>query len=119
MTSQRSGTDPVEAAAIVLTVVDDREVSERLAAGAVSEGLAACVQIDGPLDSVYRWEGEVRSDREWRITAKTTVAAADRLVDHWAGEHPYEVPEILVVPLMGGHEPYLRWVGAEVDPLPD
>lgn len=106
--------DRVGEAAIVLTVVDDREVAQDLAGSAVDRGLAACVQIDAPVDSVYRWEGAVRSDREWRVVAKTTASGADRLVEHWATEHTYEVPEILVVPVTGGHEPYLRWIVSEV-----
>jgi periplasmic divalent cation tolerance protein len=99
---------------MVLTVVDDREVAGRLAESAVAEHLAACAQLEGPLRSTYRWEGELCSDEEWRVVAKVTAAGASALVAHWAAEHPYEVPEVLVVPVLGGHAPYLSWVGSEV-----
>lgn len=99
---------------MVLTVVDDREVAGAMARSAVDEHLAACTQLEGPVSSTYRWQGELCCEEEWRVVAKTTTAVADALVEHWEAAHPYDVPEVLVVPVIGGHEPYLRWVDSEV-----
>lgn len=99
---------------VVVTVVDDREVAGNLAETAVTGRLAACSQIEGPLHSVYRWDGELCGEQEWRVVAKTTAATAPALVESWVAAHPYDVPEVLVVPVLGGHAPYLRWVGSEV-----
>ena len=99
---------------VVTTVVDDEEVAERLASSAVECGLAACVQVEGPVRSFYRWEGALADDAEWRIVAKTHDSVASDLVRRWVTEHPYDLPEVLVTRVEGGHAPYLRWVGAEV-----
>lgn len=106
--------DGVPEVVVVVTVVDDREVAVMLAETAVTQRLAACTQIEGPLRSTYRWEGELCNDEEWRVVAKVTAAGASALVTHWAAVHPYDVPEVLVLPVLGGHAPYLRWVGSEV-----
>ncbi|MCO5317401.1 MAG: divalent-cation tolerance protein CutA [Microthrixaceae bacterium] len=106
------------AAALVVTVVDDRGVAERLARSAVESRLAACAQLEGPVLSTYRWKGQLCSDQEWRVVAKSTVQASANLVDAWAAAHPYEVPEILVQPVLGGHRPYLDWLATEVADRP-
>lgn len=112
--------DPTEsdgdATVLVTTVIDDPDAAAQLAVSVVRSHLAACTQTEGPLRSTYRWDGEIRSDEEWRVVAKTTSAGADALVAAWEAEHPYDVPEIIVVPVSGGHEPYLRWVATEVLP---
>lgn len=109
------GTDVVQ----VVTVVDDDDDASQLARVVVEARLAACVQVEGPVESTFRWDGEVRTEREWRVVAKTTLEASEAVVTCWLHEHPYDVPEILVVPVMGGHEPYLTWVESEVAPDPD
>lgn len=98
----------------VVTVVDGEGSAGELAAVAVESRLAACAQVEGPIRSTYRWEEVVHTDPEWRVVAKTTAAAADALVQMWAERHPYDVPEILVVPVLGGLPAYLEWVGDEV-----
>lgn len=104
---------PVEVV-IVMTVTDDREVAALLAETAVEEHLAACAQLEGPLRSIYRWEGELCREEEWRVVAKTTAEGASALVARWVAAHPYDMPEVLVVGVLGGHAPYMRWVGSEV-----
>ncbi|SDT72970.1 divalent-cation tolerance protein CutA [Jiangella sp. DSM 45060] len=97
---------------IVTTTTDDEEAARELAAGVVAVRLGACAQIV-PVTSVYRWEGEVRMEPEWRVEIKTTAARAEALTAHLLEVHPYDLPEIVVTPIVGGSEPYLAWVDAE------
>lgn len=98
---------------VVMTTTDSAEEAERLARRAVGAHLAACAQIVGPVRSVFRWEGEVSVEAEWQVVVKT---AADRVADLTAvlvSEHSYDVPEVIAVPVVDGHRPYLDWVVAE------
>ena len=79
----------------------------------VDARLAACVQIAGPVRSVFRWEGAVSVEEEWQLWLKTDVARVDDLTARLVAEHTYDVPEVLVLPVVGGHEPYLAWVTQE------
>ncbi|HET6633623.1 MAG TPA: divalent-cation tolerance protein CutA [Streptomyces sp.] len=99
----------------VLTTVDSAEEAERLARGLVEQRLAACVQVGGPVTSYYRWEGAVQADREWQLLCKTRADRYPALEAHLRREHPYDVPEIIATPLVGGHTDYLRWVARETD----
>ncbi|ASY33113.1 MULTISPECIES: divalent-cation tolerance protein CutA [unclassified Streptomyces] len=98
---------------IVLTTTDSEDRARRLAARAVESRLAACAQIDGPLTSVYRWEGEIATDAEWRVTYKTTAARYAALEARIKAEHTYDTPEIIALPLTGGSAEYLAWVAEE------
>lgn len=97
----------------VITTIDSAEGAEQLARGVVTAWLGACVQVVGPMRSVYRWEGAVEVAAEWQCVVKTTAARADELVEHLTAEHPYEVPEVLVTPVVGGNPDYLDWLDAE------
>lgn len=90
--------------------VDSREGADRLAASMVERRLAACAQVGGPITSHYRWEGENQRDEEWMIVAKTAADRLDDLVGHVVAEHPYDVPEVVAVPVAGGNPAYLEWV---------
>ena len=92
----------------------DADVAERLARTLVTERLAACANVVRDVVSVYRWEGEVRRDSEALVILKTTAAALGSLESRAVELHPYDVPEVLAVPVLGGHGPYLDWIRAEV-----
>ena len=94
--------------------VPDEDTGLRLARAMVEAGAAACVQCLGPMASVYRWEGAVQVEREWLLLAKTTEAAVPRLRELVLREHPYEVPELLAVPVAQALEPYAEWVREQV-----
>jgi periplasmic divalent cation tolerance protein len=81
----------------------------------VEEGLAACANILPGITSVYRWEGSLQRDSETLVVLKTTAARSDALRDRVVDLHPYDVPEVLVLPVVGGHAPYLRWVEEQVE----
>ncbi|MFD5826856.1 divalent-cation tolerance protein CutA [Lentzea sp. NPDC060358] len=97
---------------MVTTTVDSAEAAESLAKNIVEARLGACVQIV-PIRSVYRWDGEVRVDAEWQCVVKTSVLRADELVEHIKAQHTYDVPEVVVTPVVGGNDDYLAWVSEE------
>lgn len=103
---------------MVTVTCPDRSTAVDLAEQLVGARLAACAQVGGPITSVYRWQGTVERDEEWTLTVKTDTAAADAVVESIVAAHPYDVPEVLVGTVEGGHDPYLDWVQQEVGPPP-
>ncbi len=97
----------------VVTTVDSATAAEALARGIVEARLGACVQIVPGVRSFYRWQGAVEVAEEWQCVVKTTAVRTDELVEHLTAEHPYEVPEVLVTPVVGGNPGYLDWLDAE------
>lgn len=97
---------------IVTTATGSEAVARELADGVVAARLGACAQIV-PVASVYRWEGALHADPEWRIEIKTAADRADALTAHLRERHSYDLPEIVVTPIVGGSDPYLAWVIAE------
>ncbi|MFJ2651821.1 divalent-cation tolerance protein CutA [Streptomyces sp. NPDC087420] len=95
----------------VLTTTDAAEKAQALAVGAVEAKVAACAQIDGPIISVYRWEGAVRADQGWRVLYKTTTERYSALETHIKND--YDTPEIIATPITHGSDSYLSWVSAE------
>lgn len=100
-------------AMIVATTVASAEAAEQLAAGVVQARLGACAQVVGPVTSVYRWQGAVRTEPEWRVEIKTAADRVDALVDHITAHHDYDLPEVIATPIAHGSSPYLNWVTAE------
>jgi periplasmic divalent cation tolerance protein len=94
----------------VTTTVGTRQDAERIAAQLVEQRLAGCVQINGPIQSTYRWQGAVETTEEWTCVAKTCnlqFAAIERLL---ADLHPYDVPELVATPITAGSDAYLKWL---------
>jgi periplasmic divalent cation tolerance protein len=103
---------------LVLTNLPDRASADRLAQALVERRLAACVNILPPCRSVYRWKGMIESAEEVPVLVKT---ALDRYADLEAAIrslHPYELPEIVAVPITAGLPGYLDWVLGETRPEP-
>ncbi|GAB2994579.1 divalent-cation tolerance protein CutA [Amycolatopsis acidiphila] len=98
---------------IVTTTTDSAEAARDLAAQAVAAKLGACAQIVGPITSVYRWEGEVRTDAEWRVEIKTAADRVPPLVSLLKSVHSYDIPEIIATPIEGGSADYLDWLVSE------
>jgi periplasmic divalent cation tolerance protein len=82
----------------------------------VEERLAACAQVSGPIESTYRWDGRIETATEWYGHFKTTLARAPALRARLSELHPYDTPEIIVMPIAGGDPAYLRWIEASVTP---
>jgi periplasmic divalent cation tolerance protein len=100
-------------ALLVLTNLPDRAAADKLAGVLVDKRLAACVNILAPCRSLYRWQGAVRHDEEHPVLIKTTHDAYARLEAEIRAHHPYELPEIIAVPIERGLPAYLDWVAAE------
>ena len=98
---------------LVITNVPDRAVAERLADMLIEKQLAACVNILAPCRSVYRWKGGVQHDEEHPMLIKTTAERYAALEQALRSGHPYELPEIIAVPIERGLPAYLDWVAAE------
>lgn len=97
----------------VFTTAPDRSLAERLVHTVVEERLAACGTVLGGAVSIYRWEEDVVRAEEVMVILKTTRASVDLLKDRIVALHPYDVPEVLVLDVADGHQPYLDWVGRE------
>ncbi len=100
-------------ALLVLTNVPERAAAERLAGLLVEKKLAACINILAPCRSVYRWQGAVQHDEEHPMLIKTTSERYAALEQALRAGHPYELPEIIAVPIERGLPAYLAWVAAE------
>jgi|SRR5689334_966135 periplasmic divalent cation tolerance protein len=100
-------------ALLVLTNVPERAAAERLADLLVEKRLAACVNILAPCRSVYRWKGTVQHDEEHPMLIKTTAERYPALEQALRAAHPYELPEIIAVPVERGLPAYLEWLAGE------
>ena len=104
---------------LVITNLPSRESAEKLAAQLVEGRVAACVNMLAPCRSTYRWQGKLQQDEEYPLLIKTTrdrYAAIEAAIK--AG-HPYELPEIIAVPISAGLPAYLEWVESETRPPSD
>jgi periplasmic divalent cation tolerance protein len=97
----------------VVTTTEHREDAERIARALVEEQLAACVQVTGPITSIYRWQGKIETAQEWQCWAKSRGEHYDRIEQTIRRLHPYEVPEILAMPIVAGSGDYLAWLEKE------
>lgn len=100
-----------------LCTAPDVETAARLGREAVEAGFAACANVVPGLRSIYRWEGAVQDEGEALIVFKTTAAAWPALAAFVAERHPYEVPELLGLPVRASLAPYADWVRASVGPV--
>lgn len=101
---------------VLLSTLPSPEKAAEVARILVEERLAACVSLVPAVRSIYRWQGAVQDDAETLAILKTTRGRAEALRARLIELHPYEVPEVLALPVDGGHAPYLAWVGAQVAP---
>jgi periplasmic divalent cation tolerance protein len=101
---------------LVLSTVGTQEDAERIAAALVERQLAACVNVIPGLVSVYRWKGAVERETERLLVIKTTAERVADLRAELLALHPYELPEVVVLPVADGHAPYLDWVRENVRP---
>jgi len=101
---------------LVINTCPDLDTAQALAQRLVAGRLAACVNIVGPVRSVYRWRGAVESDDEQILLIKTTQAMFEAVRDTIVRHHPYELPEIIAVPVIAGLDTYLDWLEQGVTP---
>ncbi|CAN6720550.1 unnamed protein product [Malus baccata var. baccata] len=95
---------------VVYVTVPSREVGKKLAESLVREKLAACVNLVPGIESVYEWKGEVQTDSEELLIIKTRQSLFEALTAHVKANHPYDVPEVIALPINAGSLPYLEWI---------
>ena len=98
---------------LVFTNLPDPAAAQALAAALIERRLAACVSVLAECTSVYRWKGQVESSAEVPVLIKTTAGRYPALEQAIRSLHPYELPEIVAVPISHGLPQYLEWVAAE------
>lgn len=95
---------------LVQTSCPTREVATQIARTLVEQQLAACVQISSPITSCYSWEGKVCEEQEFSLQIKCLAACYPKLQQAVIASHPYEVPELIAVPVSQGLPAYLEWI---------
>ena len=100
---------------LVLTTLPDALIAEAIARRLVDAGVAACVSVGSPVRSLYHWRGKTETATEIPLTIKTTAARYGAVEALLRASHPYELPEIIAVPVTGGLAPYLDWIAAETN----
>jgi periplasmic divalent cation tolerance protein len=103
-------------AILVLTHMPDRASAMALARALVAARLAACVSVGAPVESLYHWRGEIETAQEIPVAIKTRRERYAEVEAAVRAQHPYELPEIVAVPLVHGLQQYLDWVAAETVP---
>ena len=98
---------------LVLTTMPEREAAEALARELLAARLAACIHIGATVRSLYHWKGEIETAAETPVAIKTRVGLYARLEQAIRLRHPYELPEIVAVPITHGLPDYLDWIAAE------
>lgn len=101
---------------VVLATAPNIGAASGLARTLIDERLAACVGILPGITSVFRWEGQTKTATENQLVIKTTAGRVDALISRLKALHPYDVPEILALPVAAGLPAYLQWVVAETTP---
>jgi periplasmic divalent cation tolerance protein len=103
----------------VVTTIEKREDAERIARSLVEARLAACVQVRGPIESTYWWKGQIETAQEWQCVAKSRADLFGEIDEAVRRVHPYEVAEILAVPIAAASRVYLEWLDAELKGMRD
>lgn len=98
---------------LVMTTVPNAEVGQIIAENIVEERLAACVTQQAACQSLYWWKGKITQDQEYTLFIKTTSQAYPRLEKRIQEIHPYDIPEIIALPIVAGSEDYLSWIDSE------
>jgi periplasmic divalent cation tolerance protein len=110
---KRMMTPSMPSAILVLTTLPDRASAEALAQALVRERWAACVSIGATIQSIYHWQGALETAHEIPLCAKTCADRFDGIAAAIRAHHPYELPQIVAVPITHGYAPYLDWIAAE------
>lgn len=103
---------------LIISNAPDLLLAKRIAHVLVEDGLVACVNLGAPILSIYHWNGVIEGADEIPLWMKTTAGQQAAVVQALAKLHPYEVPEIIVVPVIGGSETYLKWVREQANGEP-
>jgi periplasmic divalent cation tolerance protein len=97
----------------VTTTIDSAARAAEIARHVVENRLAACAQVLSPIKSTYWWQGEIETAEECMVFMKTSAGRVDALIAALLDIHSYDVPEVVVTPIVGGNPDYMRWIGSE------
>jgi periplasmic divalent cation tolerance protein len=97
----------------IITTADNRGIIERIGRDLVENRLVACAQIIGPIQSIYRWKGNVENANEWLLLMKSKASLYPAIEEEIQRHHPYELPEIIAIDIDKGLAGYLDWVASE------
>jgi len=100
---------------VIFVTAGSEAEAGKIATALVEEQLAACVNILGPIRSLYRWEGKVADDREWLLLIKTRDERFAAIEAKVKALHSYQVPEVIALPIVAGAEGYIRWLRGETE----
>lgn len=95
---------------VVIVTTASKQEAERIAELLINERLIACANIIGPVSSIFHWSGKIEHTEEYLMLLKSRKSLFDNLAETVKALHSYEVPEILVLPVIGGSEAYLNWL---------
>ena len=107
------GSSPVR---VAISTAPDADTGARIAQALVEERLAACVNVVPGIRSIYRWQGAIEDEQEVLLVIKTHAERMTALAERLCALHPYDVPELLALPVETGLAPYLQWLAGEVTP---
>lgn len=98
---------------LVFNTCPSKAVAQKIAKSLVKEKLAACVNISTSLESIYSWKGKICQEKEYLLFIKTKASLYKKLEKRLLELHPYEVPEIIALPIQAGSSQYLEWISKE------
>ena len=111
--SNKTKSHTTPSAIVIQVTTPTIELAQQIAQTLVQESLAACVNLSAPSQSIYSWNEEIHSDEEITLTIKTSTGRQTDCIARIQALHVYEVPEIIVLPIIGGSEQYLQWITDE------
>jgi periplasmic divalent cation tolerance protein len=94
----------------ITTTTDSKELAMQIAEKLVGKKIAACVQVSGPITSIYEWKGKIENAEEWYCVIKTRKNLYQKVEEAIKALHPYEIPEIIALPILEGNKDYLDWI---------
>lgn len=106
--------DDLNKPVLIYATYPDAAAAETAGRFLVNEGLAACVNVLATMTSIYRWEGAVEQAAECAVIIKTRAGLTQRVIEEAKSRHPYALPAFVVLPIVGGHQPYLDWIVSSV-----
>jgi periplasmic divalent cation tolerance protein len=113
--TEPAGNPPTDSSILILTTLPERGAAEALARELLTTRLAACIQIGATAQSLYHWRGEIETAAEIPLAIKTRTRLYPRVEEVIRRHHPYELPEIVAVPISYGLPAYLDWIATETD----
>ncbi len=98
----------------IFTTIENKEDAEKIAKSLIEKRLAGCIQIIGPISSIYWWKNKIETSQEWLCIIKSKKNLYEEIEKSIKEIHPYEIPEIIAMPIISGNKDYLKWLDNEL-----